>query len=363
MRKWRWATGRAWGAGVLVAGFSLYTSLAFSVIPLPSTIIESQEGSPEISEKIEAVSQPRKVSALDRAALEAALAKGSATRESYLEFFEGEARLGSPRKLRDLESALEEAQELLDGAPAMPEDVLQVTENIEVAIEEIQNYFDKRSRLRSVIRKEVAPGVVGIYASDPQSNEVIVSVNPDLEFTSASLYKLFVAYSMMRAVETGEWSWADPLLGSWSLERCFDEMIIYSDNDCPVEWLDRVGVERVDSQIKGLGLENSQVVWSDMVTTAQDMGHFLELIYFGDIVDEVSLERLAKAMENQEYREGMPDQLDGVTVLNKVGFLEDLLHDAGIVRSKKGDLVLVILTSGSSWETIAEVAATIYNSL
>ncbi len=363
MRNLKWGAGRVIGAGVLAAGFSLYTSLAFAVIPLPPTANQSQEVPSVVIEVVEKEPQTERESTVDRALLDEAVAEGSATRDSYLELYQDEMWLGTPDRLRDLESALASAQILLAGSFVTHEEALRGAEQIEAAMEEIQSYFEQRSRLRSTIRKQVAPGIVGVYASDLHSGEVIVSVNPDLEFTSASLYKMFVAYSMLRAVEEGEWSWSDPLLGSWSLERCFDEMIIYSDNDCPVEWLDQVGAETVNAEIQGLALENSQVVWSDMVTTAADMGHFLELMFLGDLVGDSSLERLSEAMEKQYFRDGIPADLEGVTVLNKVGFLEDLLHDAGVVRSKNGDIVLVILTSGSSWETIAEVASTIYQSV
>jgi beta-lactamase class A len=69
-------------------------------------------------------------------------------------------------------------------------------------------------------------------------------------------------------------------------------------------------------------------------------------------------------MKRQNYRRGIPAGIGANgTVADKVGFLDGLLHDAGLVYSQKGDFILVILTEGSSWSDIAALTQSIYGRL
>ena len=60
-------------------------------------------------------------------------------------------------------------------------------------------------------------GDLYLYALDPKTRSPIASVNASTKVVAASTHKLFVAYSMILAVEDGSASWADPLLPGWSL--------------------------------------------------------------------------------------------------------------------------------------------------
>ena len=80
------------------------------------------------------------------------------------------------------------------------------------------------------------------------------------------------------------------------------------------------------------------------------------------ILNGNDLARLGDAMEQQEFREGIPAGVGSAVVWDKVGFLDQYLHDAAVVKSDKGEMILVILTAGGSWETIAEAAYAVYDS-
>lgn len=60
-------------------------------------------------------------------------------------------------------------------------------------------------------------------------------------------------------------------------------------------------------------------------------------------------------MNRQIYRAGIPAGSAG-SVANKVGFLGGLNHDAAIVYHPKGSYALVVLSSGSSFSAIADLA-------
>jgi beta-lactamase class A len=184
------------------------------------------------------------------------------------------------------------------------------------------------------------------------------AVGADEVWASASTYKLYVAYSMLRKVELGEVTW-ESRLGGASLAECFEAMIVESDNGCPVAWLQVYGYESVDAEVKGLGLGHTQIVDDDMRTTAADLAVFLGKLYRGELVGEEFGARLIDAMKRQKYRDGVPAGVAPSVVADKVGFLWGMLHDAGIVYDERGDYVLVIMTDGGSWGDVAGMAGVV----
>ena len=263
---------------------------------------------------------------------------------------------------RDLEAALISARELQMAPFPKRGEVLATARELAATVKEERDNEVRRQELGEKIEKIAEPASIAVVAFDVTGEKLLVDLNEGQQFTSASTYKLYVAYSMFEAVNGGDWDWEDRLLGSRTLGECFDDMIIESDNDCPEAWLMTVGVETVSAQVQVLGLTNTVVSWSDMRTTAGDMAHFLDLVVMGDVLSPEDRLRLTGAMEVQNYREGIPAGIPSAVVWDKVGFLEGLLHDAAVVKSDKGEMILVILTEGSSWETIAEVASAVYNS-
>lgn len=202
---------------------------------------------------------------------------------------------------------------------------------------------------------------VAVY--DLKTGESKLQINADTVTTSASTYKLFVAYSMIHAVETGELTWNSPLNGM-TLSSCMATMIVNSDNDCPEAWLSRYGFDTVTQQAHEIGANNTNFAVGDMETTANDLATVLKGFYTNSIANTDSTDRLFQLMQTQVYRDGIPTGIgsDGV-VQDKVGFLDGLLHDAAIVRCDKGDYAMVIMTDGSSWYKIAQASLLIYEDL
>lgn len=176
------------------------------------------------------------------------------------------------------------------------------------------------------------------------------------QFRTASTYKLFVAYGTLKRVEAGQWSWSMQVHGGRDLAKCFDDMIVKSDNPCAETLLEKIGYKTLTSELKAIGLTGSGFTCSCgyPVTTANDLATFNGALYSGQLVNASSTERLISAMKRNIFRQGIPKGASGQTA-NKVGFLDAYLHDAAIVYSPSGTYVLTILTEGSSWGTIAEL--------
>lgn len=263
---------------------------------------------------------------------------------------------------RDLEAALISARELQMAPFPKRGEVLATARDLAAIIKQEHDNEFRRRELGEKIEKLAESASIAVVAYDVSGEKVLVELNEDQQFASASTYKLFVAYSMFEAVNGGEWDWEDRLLGSRTLGQCFDAMIIESDNECSERWLELVGPATVQKQMTQLGLTDTNVEWSAMRTTASDLAHFLSEVVVGDALNGNDLARLGDAMEQQEFREGIPAGVGSAVVWDKVGFLDQYLHDAAVVKSDKGEMILVILTAGGSWETIAEAAYAVYDS-
>ncbi|MDR2063543.1 MAG: class A beta-lactamase-related serine hydrolase [Candidatus Nomurabacteria bacterium] len=180
-------------------------------------------------------------------------------------------------------------------------------------------------------------------------------IRGDKVWTAASTYKVFVAYSILQAIDRGDVQWTDKAYNDNSLEYCFEVMIVESNNECARWWLDKKGFEKVTEEAQAVGAVSTTFKHGDMRTSANDLALMLGKLYDGTFASKASCERLLELMKRQTHRDGIPAGTDGV-VANKVGWLDGLLHDAGIIYADDGDYILVVMTDDSTWKTIAAAA-------
>lgn len=183
-------------------------------------------------------------------------------------------------------------------------------------------------------------------------------------YTTASTYKLFVAYAVLRRIEAGQMNWADGATASQTVSACFDNMIVNSDNTC-AEWFgNKIGWKTITDMIHNVGLSSATSLYTrgGFVATPDDEALFLTKLQTGQLLSASSTDRLLGVMKRQIYRAGIPAGVAS-PVADKVGFLNGLLHDAAIVYAPSGTYVLVIMTNNSSWTNIADVARQINTQL
>lgn len=193
------------------------------------------------------------------------------------------------------------------------------------------------------------PGTFGVSLIELDGKKRRADFQGDKQFVTASTYKLFVAYSLLKQIDAGKRDWE-------SNASCFNKMISNSDNPCSEAFLQSLGLANVTKDIQAIGLKNSTFMKSGgPFTTANDLTLLLGMIATGQNFSSINQQRLIAAMKANVYRNGIPAGASG-QVADKVGFLNGLLHDAAIVYSPKGIYVLAIMTDGSSWATIADLA-------
>lgn len=199
------------------------------------------------------------------------------------------------------------------------------------------------------------PGVFGVTFTELGGERRSAVHNENRVFTTASTYKLFVAFSALKYVDNGTYKWSDKVVDGRNLSACFDDMIVKSDNPCAEALIEKIGRKKLDEDLRSIGLERSTFRAENNETTAAELGAFLMKLQNDDLpLKSSSRGKLLDAMKRQQYRQGIPAGASG-TVADKVGFLNGLLHDAGIVYSPKGTYVLVILSDKSTWANLADI--------
>ena len=193
------------------------------------------------------------------------------------------------------------------------------------------------------------PGTYGVSMIELDGKKRRAEYNGDKQFVTASTYKLLVAYSLLKRIDSGARSWD-------SDQACFNKMISLSDNACAESFLNAIGVSTLTSEANAIGLKNSTFMkGGGPYTTANDQALLLGMIATGQNFSSANQQRLLEAMKKNAYRKGIPAGVSG-TVADKVGFMNGLLHDSAIVYGSHGTYVLSIMTDGASWEAIADLA-------
>lgn len=211
----------------------------------------------------------------------------------------------------------------------------------------IKQYAEKNKGIKSVSFVDLS----GAHRrAEYNSNETLIS---------ASTYKLFVAYSALARIEDKKWAWTDKILDDGrDLAACFDDMIVKSDNPCAETIAQKAGWGNVTKEAHLIGCTNTNMSNADGYarTSSADLALFLAQLQTGQILKEqASRDLLMNAMKRNIYRKGIPAGVDW-PVADKVGFINGVLNDAAIVYAPSGAYILVIMTDGSNWATIADLA-------
>ena len=193
------------------------------------------------------------------------------------------------------------------------------------------------------------PGEYGVSMIELDGKKRRADYNGNKRFVTASTYKLFTAYSVLKQIDEGKRDWG-------ATAGCFNKMISQSDNACAESFLNSLGHKKATDDIRAIGLTGSTFMESGgPYTTANDQALLAGMIATGQNFSGSNQQRLISAMKANVHRQGIPSGVNG-TVADKVGFMNGLLHDTAIVYGSSGTYVLSIMTDGSSWALIAGLA-------
>lgn len=238
------------------------------------------------------------------------------------------------------------------------EDVEAAVRGVPARVEYERSYSPTDRGLNALLRNfaEDNDGVYGIALAELSGQRRRAEHQGNRQFATASTYKVYVAYSTLKRVERGDMQWSQNIVGGKNLEQCFEEMIALSDNPCSEKLVEMIGYNALHREAREVGATNTTFIDEETFrTTAGDLTEFLARLETNQLsLSDSSRERLLATMGRNIFRQGIPAGASG-NVLNKVGFIEDYLHDAAVVRSPNGTYVLTIMTDRASWGLIAEL--------
>lgn len=219
-----------------------------------------------------------------------------------------------------------------------------------------RSYTNSTAGLLALI-KDIASerGNMAIAVTELDGQRRNVSANGDKQFHPASTYKLFIANSVIKRVESNQWKWSDQVNGS-SVDDCLTKMIVNSDNACAEAFAEKIGGwGAVQTDVKAIGATGTNLNLGEPQGTVKDQVLFLQKLQDNQLMKQEHRDKLLALMKRQVYRAGIPAGV-GREVADKVGFLSGNLHDSGLVYTPHGVYALSIYSTGGTWGNIADAA-------
>ena len=208
-------------------------------------------------------------------------------------------------------------------------------------------------------------GNYGIVVYDPANEAIIASHQPDEQFFTASIYKLYVAYLTLKDFQSGAQDPDEVILAGQTRKECVYKMIHSSDSPCGETILNDIGQATLGQRLKS-ELDFKATNFPGFTTSSGDVVRLLARLQAKDDLNGANTKFLLDAMRTQIYRTGLPQGMPDTKVANKVGFdSPDLWVDCGIITLPDGrDYVVSIFGNGGVGSSqIRSFGSTIYAKL
>jgi beta-lactamase class A len=196
---------------------------------------------------------------------------------------------------------------------------------------------------------------------DLANNKTVVSFNPDRQYFTASIYKLYVAYIGYQKIADGTYDADEPYLNGFSRLECLDKMIRESYSPCAEKWWNELGKSNLTAALEKYGLRNTSM--TALYTSAGDAAIILQRLFEGQDLTKAHRKAFLDSMKDQPatYRRGLPSGFTKSTVYNKVGWnLQKEWHDTAIVTLPNGrSYVVTVLSENVGSSQIKALAQTI----
>ena len=210
-------------------------------------------------------------------------------------------------------------------------------------------------------------------------------------FDTASLYKLWVMGLIYQKIENGTLQKNTVLSDSvenlnkkfniasesaerkegevkMSVENAIDLMITKSDNYSALLLSSYLGISKIQLYLNEHGFSESKLGSSETLpsTSVYDILQFFYKLYYGELADKEFSEEMTTILRRQVLNGKIPKYLpDNTEIAHKTGELGMYSHDAGIVYSKNGPYIIVVLSDANNKktadETIAQISKEVYN--
>jgi beta-lactamase class A len=216
-----------------------------------------------------------------------------------------------------------------------------------------------------------APDTYGIVIEDLTSG-ARRAFNEDRVFASGSVYKLPLAWEVLRQVDAGRFALDTPLpiepddavevepFGGFgpgdapTIREAIGGMLSVSSNSAAHALLRVIGRQNFNASLDRLGLTHTRVPEvvdeldaSEAVTSASDMARVLRMLAMGDGLSPGMLQELRAALAVGGWPDALRDALpDEVTVLDKTGNLDQASNVGALLVTPRSTVLLVVLDHG-----------------
>ena len=217
-------------------------------------------------------------------------------------------------------------------------------------------------------------GDVGIYAKNLETGRTY-TLNADQVFAAASTIKVPVSVVMYQQFYDQADFW-DQIAYDVGVEL----MMLISDNEYFAVFLDeieeKIGPEKIRVLFADLGMTSTtirdakarELYGYSNITTARDMAVLFERLYRGGLIRPEKRDFMLDAMAHSIFPDEMARYLQDRRVMHKIGDLDDVLADVGIVEGPGGPVLISIFTETRleqdyASDYIAAISACLYTAL
>ena len=201
----------------------------------------------------------------------------------------------------------------------------------------------------------------GIVAKSLDGPTFEAKINPDRQFESASIYKLFLTLPLFLQIPVEQQGSVNVTVngGQKSIASCVDLMLRLSNNECGEAIGYFINWKKADELLKRGGFNHTVFNQSDSLKTSPgDTATFLEILN-DDMFNRNAKEVIMRSLREQRFRDGIPAGCPGCITANKTGQIDNVMHDAAIVQYKGGSYVLVIFSENGTFGQIAQLTGQI----
>jgi beta-lactamase class A len=206
--------------------------------------------------------------------------------------------------------------------------------------------------------------------------------NENHEFETASLYKLWIMAEVYQQIAEGKLSLNQTLSDDVedlnqkfdiddsdaeqtegtvtdTIEGALNKMITISDNYSALLLSANVGLSNVSQFLKDNNFPNSSV-GTPPQSNVIDIMSFYQKLYDKKLISQNASNQMLELLKQQAINDRIPKYLpENTVVAHKTGEIDGVKHDAGIVFSKNGDYIIVLMSDTNDQTHAAEVEANI----
>ena len=220
-------------------------------------------------------------------------------------------------------------------------------------------------------------GNYGFYFEDLTSG-FIYGYNEHKQMTAAGCMKMFIAASLVKAVEEKKVDFMDKILikrdervygtgiihefneREYTVFELLVAMLIQSDNTAANKIIDIIGMDRINSDIKEMNLKNTflnrktrdernSIDSVENITSAYDLARLWRILYKGEFLEKDDGIMIIDILRKQQIKNKMslyvPDDFK-IEISSKTGDKKGVENDTELIQLDKGSFSATILSNG-----------------